>query len=492
MHTLLDFSTSAAIESVVDEYVTPRLAAALAAAAPVAPNAAAAPGFVSPGSSYRRRHKRSNTYPDTHQLGAADLAVPYPAVGLHVKVPEAPTEPSAAAAASLYGSASSKRLLSSNDGGTGLSTPDSTTSYPGGASSSRGLPKSIFLDAQSGVVQAGTRSQGLWHTNPAFRASWDLEEQPQQLLGLRRSNSAEGASRSPFETSQEGSGLQLKDKDRLVRSMSSSSGSPLIATSYHGGAPHRAESDGEAGSTVAASTAAAATAAAPAAMQPGAQAAGGASGVPLQQSGRASSSGGGTLAQRRAVNIAPLAQASAATAAAVGRGNRFETWRSTLSPVPSASHDHAFGSGLVSAASAAPTFGRRSSAGVELGLTTTSSVPGAYAPTPASRISGFGSQLFSISGRRLHVPIGTSASSSAAGSDEEGSSSDSEEDMQGGASPTKLQTTRLQGSSFRHISGASMRQIARSMRRMGGECNNREPCSWSVQFIWIVLISYLP
>jgi hypothetical protein len=357
----------------------------------------------------------------------------------------------------------SQRLLGSGDDGTGLSTPNSAVSYPGGASSSSGLPQSIFLDADSGELQAEA-TEGLWHSNPAFRASSDLDEQQQQqeqqsaqpLLGLRRSSSAEGP-RSPFETAQTASGLQLSKDKHLMRSVSSGTGSPLIATSYDGGAVQTADPDAAAASAVSQQDA-------------------GASGLPLQQQqqqprSRPSSSSGGTLAERRALNITPLAQASASSSAHVSaaagpRGNRLETWRSTLSPVPSASYDqqHGFGaSGLVSSASAAPTFGRRSSAGVD------TATAGGYAPTPASRISGFGSQLFSLSGRRLHVPA-ASASSSAVGSDEEGgSSSENEEEGQADGSPTKLQATRLQNRSLRHISGASMRQIARSVRRMGGE-----------------------
>lgn len=470
MHTLLRFCTGAAIESVIDQNSTPGLGAAAFAAAAVRGGSPIAPATTAQGSSsqFVRRHQRSNTYPDSQLGAAAELAAPYPMMGLHVEVPEAPLEPPTAAASATF--ASQKPF----DGGTGLSTPTSAVSYPGGASSSSGLPQSVFLDVDSGEVQpAEGLQQGLWHSNLAFRASSDLDEQQQQqvlrpLLELRRSSSAEGT-RSPFETAQTSSGLQLKDK-QLMRSVSSGTGSPLIATSYDGGggAAQAAEAD-----------AAAATATVPASASAAPQPDAGASGVSLQQQrSRPSSSSGGTLAERRALSIAPLSQASSSpghVAAAGPRGNRLETWRSTLSPVPSASYDqHGLGtSGLVSSASAAPTFGRRSSAGVDAA----GGGPGGYAPTPASRISGFGSQLFSLSGRRLHVPA-VSASSSAAGSDEEGSSSsENEEEGQADGSPTKLQATRLQNRSLRHISGASMRQIARSVRRMGGESLGGRSCT---------------
>lgn len=465
MHTLLEFSTVTAIDSVVNQRVTPRFGTAAAAGgSPITPTTGTQAAGLGRSPNVVR-HRRSNSYPDGRHA-AAELAAPYPTMGLHVEVPEAPTEPAAAAA--VPSASASRHLLGSGDGGTGLSTPNSAVSYPGGPSSS-GLPQSIFLEANSDA--AGGPQQGLWHNNPAFRASWDLDEQQQQqpqLVGLRRSSSADGP-RSPFETAQEAAGLHFKDK-RIVRSLSSGTGSPLIATSYDGGAPHQADSDTEAPSSVSAAAAAVAAAAPRRATEPGVVA----SGAPLQQGSRPSSSSGGTLAQRRALNIAPLGQPSS-SAAGAGRGNRFETWRSTLSPVPSASYDHGLASGLVSSASAAPTFGRRSSTGVDMGLATAGSVPGGYAPTPASRISGFGSQLFSLSGRRLRVATLSGSSSSAEVSDEDGSSSENEDDMEGRTSPTKLQATRLQGKSFTHISGSSMRQIARSMRRMGGECAHSLP-----------------
>jgi hypothetical protein len=345
-------------------------------------------------------------------------------------------------------------------GGTGLSTPTSTVSYNGASSSTGQQPVQLPMEPGEGQAWVGLQ-EGAWHTNPAFRASWDLDEQPQQQLqpagqlqGIGRS--ANGA-RSPFQTTQEAE-ILLNEK-QLTHSLSSGTGSPMIATSYDGGGCQQADSHSEA-------AVAAVAAAAAAAAQAVGDSAAGESGVLLQQTSRPTSSSGGTLAQRRSLNITPLGQpvaaaASSNTAGGAGRV-RIEGWRSTLSPVPSASYD--LTGSLTTSASATASFGRRPTAGMDGGPAGASSGPGGvYAQTPASRISGFGSQLFSLSQRHMRVSAG-SPSSSAAGSDEEHSSSE-EDEGQGRSSPTRAQAARLQSTSFKHLSGASVRQIARSVRR---------------------------
>jgi hypothetical protein len=463
MHTLLDYSMAAAIGSVVEQHEAPLLGVPPAAAAQ--PQQAATQGSQ-PGV---RRHKRSNTYPDS-RLAKADMTAPYLVAGLQLQLPQAPgdTPATAAAAAAAEASFASEGMVSADGGGTGLSTPASHVSYSGAGG--RQLPASVFLECDPGDASGADllgssqqERQSSWHYNPAFRESWDLDEQQQQQQLLLVSgqtaaalpgSSGDGASRgstnsSPFQHVQEVQ-LQLKGKQQ-ERSAPSSNGSTLIPTYVDRTAQQQAGADAE-GAVV---DLAPALGAMDAAQQP---------------SSRPASDSGATLAQRRALNIAPLAQAAAAAAA-----GRAETWRSTLSPVPSASYDNGTSSGLATAASAAPTFGRISSSGAE--LPPTSSAPGGYGVTPSSRISGFGSQLFSISGRRLKVPTASSVSSSAA-SDEDGSTSD-EGEGDGEVAPAQAQAVQLQGTSYRHLSGASIRQLARSVRRLGGE---------SLLGVWVVSV----
>jgi hypothetical protein len=453
MHTLLDYSMAAAIESVVEQHQAPPLGVPAAAAAAMQPQQAVAQG----PQPVVRRHKRSNTYPDS-RFAKADITAPYPVTGLQLQLPQAPGDPTApaAAAAGAEESFTSEGMVSADGGETGLSTPASHVDYSGAGG--RQLPASVSLECDSGDgpgagVLGSTQQdhQSSWHYNPAYRESWDLDEQQQQQLSLVSAlpaalpeGSSDGASRgshssSPFQHVQEVQ-LQLKGKQQ-ERSASSSNGSTLIPTSVDGTMQQQQagmDADG------------AVTHLAPAL---------GVTDAEQQPSSRPSSDTGATLAQRRALNIAPLAQAAAAAAA-----GRAETWRSTLSPVPSASYDT--GSGLATAASAAPTFGRRSSAGAD--LPPSSSAPGGYGVTPSSRISGFGSQLFSLSGRRLKVPTASSASSSATASDDDGSNSDEGEGDREVA-PAQAQAVQMQGASYRHLSGASMRQLARSVRRLGGK-----------------------
>lgn len=456
MYTLLDFSTSVAIDSVVDQRPTSRPAMAPAAAT-TAP--------ASSGAAAMRRHKRSNSYPDGQlAVPSGTGTTPFPASGLHVQANWAPMQPMVApapSASSIYTDSTALMSADGGGGGTGLSTPTSTVSYNGASSSTGQQPVQLPMEPGEGQAWVGLQ-EGAWHTNPAFRASWDLDEQPQQqpqpagqLQGTIRSVSG---ARSPFQTTQEAE-ILLKEK-QLTHSLSSGTGSPMIATSYDGGGCQQADSHSEA----AVAAVAAAAAAAPQAVG---DSAAGESGVLLQQTSRPTSSSGGTLAQRRSLNITPLGQPATAAAASsnmaggAGRG-RIDGWRSTLSPVPSASYD--LTGSLTTSASATAAFGRRPTAGMDGGVASVSSGPGgAYAQTPASRISGFGSQLFSLSQRHMRVSAG-SPSSSAAGSDEEHSSSE-EDEGQGRSSPTRAQAARLQSTSFKHLSGASVRQIARSVRR---------------------------
>lgn len=501
MLSLLGFSCTTVIDSIVDQHLlTPRPPALGAlTAGPTATGAAAQQGSSAQGSSpLARRHKRSNTYPDS-RLAAADLSAPYPVTGLQVQLPSAgPTE---AAAAADVGAVDNNNGFS-----TGLSSPASDVRYTGGAGSSsmQSLPPRLPPSAQhiaepsaaGGLLQEPQQGpedspfavqDGLWHYNPAYRSTWDLDEQLQQQGQQQQSSGSQAVGQPPARSSSQHASTTVRSSPfeqaapmqevelQLLKSKqgqgSSGTGSPLIATSYDGGPQPHADDDSSA-AAAAASAAAASAVVGPAEQAPArGQIALSAPGTASAASSRHSSSS--TLAQRRSLNITPLAQA--APSVPLGRQ---ETWRSTLSPVPSASYDTpgvfgaagGGGAGMLStAASSAAAFGRRSSAGGAPGdtgsLAPASSVPSAYPMTPASRISGFGAQLFSLSQSRLRVSTGgDSSDGDASGEDSSG------DDDEGGrpASPTRAQAAALQSGSFRRRPGASMRQIARSVRRMGG------------------------
>lgn len=433
MQSLLSFSVDTAIDSVVEQHVTPRPAAA------GVQQAQAAGQNPSP---VVRRHKRSNTFPDSTSL-AADFSVPYPRV--------LPPSPAAAARAASPGAAAAGANAAAP---LTINTTDVEACSTGPGSPLLSPMPQPAAAGDAGQYQPGdqpSEQQRLWHYNPAFRPSSDLDEQQQQLLVqssepqvLNRSNSTP---QSPFEaaTAMQVVELQLKSKQPTTTT-SSGTGSPMIGSSFAGGVLVQADAEAAAG---------AASAALPSPSGSASDA----------HSSRPTSSSGGTIAQRRSLNIPPLAQAPAAV--------RQDTWRSTLSPVPSASYDTPGGlgnQGFATAASATPAFGRRSSAGTELGLAPATSAPGTFAWTPASRVSGFVAPLLSVRQDRLRMSD-TTASSSAEDSGED-SSGEEDEDMRV-SSPRRAQAAAVPGTSFRRRPGASMRQIARSVRRMGGERSDR-------------------
>lgn len=443
MRCLLTFSQQTVIDSIVeDQYLAPR--PQVAEAAPVGVLGARA------GSPLRRRHKRSNTYPDANGA-AVGLAAPYPTTDLQLRTAHWAEQLEQEHVASATGTGAASALGCN----TSLSSPATGVAYPDAATHAQQTSVPRQPDPH-----AGSQQQQVWQFNPAFRASWDLDEklsgpgqseEPAQLSsGGQQQDSATGPELHAAPSVHEDCRLKVKPRST---SASSSIGSPLIASAFNDGAPLAAQ-----GAPAATETAPSLSAGDAAATKNAAA-----------SSARTSSSGS-TLAQRRSINIPPLESAGPSRNA-----RRQELWQSTLSPVHLGPHD-ASATMLISAASAAAAFGRRSSMGTA--FAPSSNGAGVHAMAPASRISAFGLQLLSLSQNRLRVSqTGDSVSADASADDSDTSGGDGDDVP---LSPDAAQAVMLQRSSFRRRPGPAVRQIAQSVRRMGGKC-----CSRHLSFVFL-------